>query len=118
MLLLVPFAWLCLSGRTSAQATDLARLSADLCGCVDAIDPRATDATVEGSVSTCLENAVIEHPYAVRELLHAGPSSGTPGYRIGQMLGALLDKECVTFRALRVRLQEMHREIASKKGST
>ncbi|MCB0793013.1 MAG: hypothetical protein H6595_01645 [Flavobacteriales bacterium] len=103
---------------TRAQTTDMARLHEDLCGCVSAIDPRSADAVVDRSVSNCLETAVLEHPYAVRELLHAGPNTGTPGYRIGQMLGGLLSRDCEAFRALRVRLNDMHRPAVLKKGAT
>ncbi|MBK6543403.1 MAG: hypothetical protein IPG10_19390 [Flavobacteriales bacterium] len=103
--------------RSQSPAAQQA-LMGDLCGCMTRVDLRATDGVFERSVRTCLENAVLHHPSSARELLKDGPEKGTAGYRLGQVLGAHLDRQCEAFRAVKVRLQHVHEKALLKKGSS
>ena len=102
----------------SQSPPDQQALMSDLCGCMTRVDLRSTDGVFERSVRTCLENAVLQHPSSARQLLKDGPEKGTAGYRLGQVLGVHLDRQCEAFRAVKVRLQHVHEKALLKKGSS
>ncbi len=88
--------------------TAVERMEADLCGCMSAVDMKATDAGFQREVRHCLENAVVEHPAAMNLLLRDTPGHGPKGVVLGELLGDRLDRKCTAFRAIRDRLRRLN----------
>lgn len=95
-----------------AQSNErIARLSADLCGCIEAIDERGSDAQLTADVRSCLEDAVVYHPAAVNALLQSS-ATGSKAYDLGRYMGLLLERDCPGYGPIKARLQQ-----AAPKGS-
>ncbi len=91
-----------LSAQTNAE---MDRLSADLCGCMQQVDPRSSDAVVQAEVRRCLEDAVVYHPATVGALLKRQGAEADRALRLGQVMGALLERDCPWFGPIKARLR-------------
>lgn len=92
-------------------------LAADLCACMDHVDTRASDASVNAAVKGCLESAVLRYPAAVNRLLAGQPGHEDRAYALGRSLGALLRRDCPAFEAVRVRLQQVQGDAPARRGT-
>lgn len=88
--------------EASAPPTEL---MTDLCGCMSAIDIKASDRVVEGQVRLCLERAVLDHPAEVTLILQRRPGSGNKAFRLGAALGGAMQHMCQPFNSVRERLK-------------
>jgi hypothetical protein len=79
----------------------------DLCTCMSAIDPKASDAGIQRSVRGCLENIVLAYPGEVRAVLQQARSEGSRAFQLGALLGNALQKRCSGFREVKRRLEVM-----------
>ena len=100
----------------TAQA--LNRLSDDLCGCIEHVDVKASDAKLDASVRRCLEDAVVYHPATVNALIRREKGDGTNAFHLGRSLGTLLDRDCPAFQVVKARLQQIQTTGSLKKGRT
>jgi hypothetical protein len=106
---------LSLSAQSSAA---MDRLSDDLCGCIQTLDPRASDVQLDAGVRHCLEDAVVYHPGTVHALIERGHGEGTKAFNLGRALGSLLERDCEAFQVIKVRLQQLQGAGSLKKGTT
>jgi hypothetical protein len=102
-------------GAQSLQGPDA--LAADLCACMDHVDTRASDASVNAAVKGCLEAAVIRYPAAVNRLLAGQPGNEDRAYALGRSLGSLLRRDCPGFDAVRVRLKQAQGTVPARRGT-
>jgi hypothetical protein len=103
----------------NAQSSSAVRqLSDDLCGCIEKLDPRTTDATLDSGVRRCLEDAVVYHPGTVHALIQREQGAGTRAFHLGRSLGTLLDRDCSSFQVIKARLQQLRGAGSLKKGTT
>ncbi len=79
----------------------------DLCACMSAIDPKASDAGLQRSVRGCLEDIVLAYPAEVRAVLQQARSEGSRAFQLGALLGNALQKRCAGFREVKHRLEVM-----------
>lgn len=115
---LISAALMACSARSTAQysAPEGDHLMIDLCTCMSAIDLRKSDASVEHGVRDCLEEAVLSHPAEVRLVLQHARPERSRAFQLGSLLGGALERDCVHFKAVRARLQQM--PPASKRQGT
>ncbi|MCB0795221.1 MAG: hypothetical protein KDB88_10835 [Flavobacteriales bacterium] len=92
-------------------------LEGDLCACMEHLDPDWSDDRLNAGIRYCLENVVLLHPATVRSILERAPNEGTPAYRIGQVMGALLHQRCPGYLPIKQRLMRSTGGLL-KKGAT
>lgn len=103
----------------NAQSSSAVReLSDDLCGCIEQLDPRTTDASLNIGVRRCLEDAVVYHPGTVHALIRREQGPGTKAFHLGRSLGTLLERDCNSFQVIKARLQQLQGAGSLKKGTT
>lgn len=112
-LLLSALCWPASSVRAQTPANALA---ITLCDCFSAVDAGHTDPAFARHVERCLELAMLSHPAAFSDLLDRADGGGSAGYRMGRMLGTLLDGRCAAFPLVRERLRKHHENAVLKKG--
>jgi hypothetical protein len=102
--------------RAQQDATATAKMEGELCGCMSMIDQRINDRALETEVRTCLENAVVHHPAAIRSLLQRDGAGDTKGYQVGLLLGRHLEDRCPAFRPIQQRLRRINEASAVQKS--
>lgn len=103
----------------NAQSSSAVRqLSDDLCGCIEQLDPKTTDASLNIGVRRCLEDAVVYHPGTVHALIQREQGPGTKAFHLGRSLGSLLERDCSSFQVIKARLQQLQGAGSLKKGTT
>ena len=83
-------------------------LRSDICRCMGALDPEASDAVFERGFRACLGEAVLRHPSEVRILLRDHPGDGSPGFRLGLALGELMGEGCPAYVRARDQVRSRH----------
>ena len=111
---------LCWAFACMAQpdATATAKMESELCGCMSMIDQRANDRTLQAEVRSCLENAVVHHPAAIRGLLQRDGAGESKGYQVGLLLGRHLEDRCPAFRPIQQRLRRINEGSGASKSAS
>lgn len=87
------------------QDRGMLALRSDICRCMEALDPEASDAVYERGFRTCLGEGVLRHPGEVRTLLKDSPEVGSSGYRLGISIGTLMRNDCPAYQRALARVR-------------
>lgn len=82
-------------------------ISSDLCNCFDQINPEISDTYFERAIRNCLENALLNNPTELDQMVKLREGTTHKGFSIGQWLGSLLQNNCPTFKGVQERMRKM-----------
>lgn len=93
-------------------------LTNDMCDCFAGIDLTLKDAVIDARVKRCMEDAIVQHPGAVRTLIQQQPKQSTVGFDLGRTLGGLLDRSCAAYRKVKDRLRPSRTDAAVRNSKS
>lgn len=94
-----------------AQQEVRSGISYDLCTCFEHINPAIDDARFERALRNCLENALLNNPDELGQMVKLREGTNNKGFSIGQWLSSLLQNDCPSFKSVQDRMRKMELKL-------